>query len=58
MRNSFNLSVQYELEHFFDCVRNDRTPLVTGADGRAALEVATAAELSAKEGRIIDLPLA
>ena len=54
----FNPMLQYELEHFFDCVRNDKTPLVTGADGRAALEISLAAQRSAKEERIIALPLA
>jgi UDP-N-acetylglucosamine 3-dehydrogenase len=53
----FNPMLQYELEHFLDCVRNDKGPLVTGADGRAALEISLAAQRSAKEERIIALPL-
>lgn len=31
-----------ELEHFIDCVRNDKKPLVSGAEGREALAVALA----------------
>ena len=29
-----------ELDHFIDCIRDDQTPYVSGADGKAALEVA------------------
>jgi predicted dehydrogenase len=53
----FNSMLRYQLEHFFDCVRNDKAPLVTGADGRAALEISLAAQLSAKEERVVHLPL-
>ncbi len=31
-----------ELEHFIDCVANDKTPLVSGVEGRNALKVALA----------------
>ena len=31
-----------ELEHFIDCVREDKTPLITGVEGREALTVALA----------------
>jgi predicted dehydrogenase len=54
----FNPMLQYEIEHFLDCIRNDQQPLVTGADGRAALEISLAAQRSAKEERIVALPLA
>jgi predicted dehydrogenase len=50
-------SAKLEVEHFFDCVLNDKTPLVTGADGRRSLEVMLAAEQSIAEGRKIELPL-
>ena len=29
-----------ELEHFIDCIREDKTPIVTGIEGREALKVA------------------
>ena len=50
-------SVKLEVEHFFDCVLNDKTPLVTGEDGRRSLEVMLAAEKSIAEGKKINLPL-
>ncbi len=50
-------SAKLEIEHFFDCVLNDKTPLVTGSDGRRSLEVMLAAEKSIAEGVKIDLPL-
>lgn len=50
-------SAKLEVEHFFDCVLNDKTPLVTGEDGRRSLEVMLAAEKSIAEGVKIDLPL-
>ncbi|NOZ22427.1 MAG: Gfo/Idh/MocA family oxidoreductase [Planctomycetes bacterium] len=53
----FNPMLQYQLEHFLDCVRNDRDPLVTGIDGRAALEISLAAQQSAKSEQIVPLPL-
>lgn len=46
-----------EMVHFIDCVLNDRRPSVTEVDGRAALEIATAACRSAERGGPIDLPL-
>lgn len=50
-------SAKLEVEHFFDCVLNDKTPLVTGEDGRRSLEVMLAAEKSIAEGMKIELPL-
>jgi len=29
-----------EIEHFIDCLRENKTPLVSGQEGKAALEVA------------------
>ncbi len=43
-----------ELEHFIDCVRNKRQPLVTGEDGKRALEIALMLLRSAKEGTVIE----
>jgi predicted dehydrogenase len=50
-------SAKLEVEHFFECVCKDKTPLVTGDDGRRSLEVMLAAEKSVAEGRKVDLPL-
>jgi predicted dehydrogenase len=50
-------SVKLEVEHFLDSVRNDKTPCVTGEDGRQSLEVMLAAEKSIAEDKKINLPL-
>lgn len=34
-----NYGFPHECTHFVHCVMNDRTPLVTGEDGRTVLEV-------------------
>ncbi len=49
-------AAKLELEHFFDCVLNDKPPLITGEDGKRSLEVMLAAEKSIAEDRIISLP--
>ncbi len=47
----------YRRQHqeFIDAVRENRSPSVSGEDGRAAVEVAIAAYQSAAEGRVIHL---
>jgi len=44
--------LKLELMHFIDCVQNDREPLVSGEEGRHALEVALAAIESARTGKV------
>jgi len=46
-----------ELRHFCDCILNDKEPAVTGADGRAVVEIINAAYVSSWEGRKVKLPL-
>ncbi len=53
---AFNQGYPHELKHFIDCVRNDATPVSTGEDGRAVLEVMYAAYQSAGTGRKVPLP--
>ncbi len=53
---AFNQGYPQELAHFIDCVRTGKTPVVTGEDGRAVLEMIYAAYASAKEGKKITLP--
>lgn len=50
-------AAKLEVEHFFECVLQDKTPLVTGEDGRKSLEVMLAVEKSIAENRIVTLPL-
>jgi predicted dehydrogenase len=52
----WNYGFPQEMDHFIDCVANDKPPLVTGEDGRAVLEVLLAAYASAGSGRKISLP--
>jgi len=52
----WNYGFPQELAHFVQCVQNDETPLVTGEDGRAVLEVLLAAYESAGTGRKVILP--
>jgi len=53
---AWNYGFHAEMAHFVDCVQNDRTPLVTGEDGKAVLEVIFAAYESARTGRKVLLP--
>jgi predicted dehydrogenase len=50
-------AVKLEVEHFFECIMEDREPLVNGMDGRRSVEVMLAAEQSIAEDRIVALPL-
>ena len=52
----WNYGFVHELEHFVECVRQDRQPIVTGQDARAVLEVLFAAYESAGTGRKVALP--
>ncbi len=53
---AFNQGYPQELAHFIKCVREDLTPLVTGEDGRAVLEIIYAAYESARTGQKVALP--
>jgi myo-inositol 2-dehydrogenase/D-chiro-inositol 1-dehydrogenase len=52
---AFNQGYPQELRHFIECVREDKTPLVSGEDGRAVLEIIYAAYESAGLGRKVRL---
>ena len=54
----WNYGFPQEFQHFVDCVLHDRQPLVTGADGKAVLEILFAAYESAGAGRKVLLPSA
>jgi myo-inositol 2-dehydrogenase/D-chiro-inositol 1-dehydrogenase len=53
---AFNQGYPHELQHFVDCVRNNKEPLVTGEDGRVVMELLYAAYASAGQGKKIMLP--
>ncbi|MFN8432255.1 MAG: Gfo/Idh/MocA family oxidoreductase [Spirosomataceae bacterium] len=52
----WNYGFPQEFEHFVDCVKNDKEPLVTGHDGKTVLEVIMAAYESAGTGKKVLLP--
>ncbi len=52
----WNYGFPQEMQHFVDCVAQDRMPLVTGEDGRAVLEAIFAAYASAGTGKKITMP--
>ena len=47
--------LKLELMHFIDCVQNDREPVVSGEEGKHALEVALAAVESARTGKVCEI---
>jgi len=49
-------AIKLELEHFFDCISQNKSPLVSGEDGLRALEVVLAAEKSIVDAAVVDLP--
>lgn len=53
---AWNYGFHAEMAHFVDCVQNNKTPLVTGEDGRAVMEVLFAAYESARTGQKVALP--
>jgi myo-inositol 2-dehydrogenase/D-chiro-inositol 1-dehydrogenase len=46
-----------QVEDFAGAIRDDRAPVVTGYDGRAAVEMVEAADRSAASGQAVALPL-
>ena len=51
------VSYHTQVQDFIDAIREDRTPLVTGAAGRAAVEMVEATQLSSSAGSSVRLPL-
>lgn len=52
----YNQGYPHELKHFVQCVRTGSQPIVTGEDGRRALEIIHAAYASAGAGKKIEMP--
>lgn len=55
-RNRFRDAYIAEARHFVECILQDRDPLVTGHDGRKAVEAVLAATESVRSGRPVSLP--
>lgn len=53
---TWNYGFPQEFQHFVDCVKHDKEPLVTGEDGKAVLEIIFAAYESAGTGKKVMLP--
>jgi predicted dehydrogenase len=53
---AWNYGFPQEMAHFVDCVQNDKSPAVTGEDGRTVLAVIFAAYESARTGRKVPFP--
>jgi len=56
-RNRFRDAYIAEARHFVECILQNRDPLVTGHDGRKAVEAVLAANESIRSGRPVSLPL-
>ena len=54
-RNLFKDAYVAEMEHFIECVAEDKPPRVTGLDGLKAVEAVVAANQSIMQGRPVDL---
>jgi UDP-N-acetylglucosamine 3-dehydrogenase len=54
-RTVFQEPLKMELQHFVDCIVEKKKPIVTGEDGVAALEVATAAMESSAKNTAVQL---
>ncbi len=51
------VSYHTQVQDFIDAIREDRAPSVTGVEGRAAVELVEAAQLSSATGSSVRLPL-
>lgn len=51
----FQEAYRNEIKHFVECVRDQKTPAVTGEDGRVPILLAQAAKKSLAEGRAVRL---
>lgn len=54
-RHEWEEPLKIELQHFVDCVLNDREPIVSGIDGIKALSIAEAALKSAARGCVVKI---
>jgi len=48
-------TIIYSTQHFVDCIVNDKTPMVTGEDGRRVIEIIMACYKSAEKGITVQL---
>jgi predicted dehydrogenase len=48
-----NFTYREEMTHFFSCVENDMTPMITGEDGMNVLKVVDAINISSEMGQLV-----
>ena len=53
---SWSYGFPQEMAHFVDCIEKSQSPMLTGEDGRAVLELICAAYQSARTGQRVTLP--
>ncbi len=53
--NNFVNTFYYVIKHFIDCVREDKTPFVSGEEGRRLVEIMLAAYKSAQTGKVVNV---
>jgi predicted dehydrogenase len=49
----FGAAYTTQLEHFVECLKSGKPPVITTKDARAALQAGIAATISQREGRIV-----
>lgn len=54
-KNLYKESYRLEIEHFLECIREDKEPLTSGKDALPVLEILDAMYQSASEGREVEL---
>ncbi|MCW4006646.1 MAG: Gfo/Idh/MocA family oxidoreductase [Candidatus Bathyarchaeota archaeon] len=54
-RTAFKEPLKTELEHFAQCILENKQPIITGADGIKALQIAIAAQQSSEKNQAIKL---
>ncbi|HME55867.1 MAG TPA: Gfo/Idh/MocA family oxidoreductase [Candidatus Lokiarchaeia archaeon] len=53
--NNFVNTFYYVIKHFLDCIEEDKTPFVSGEEGRRLVEIMLAAYKSAEMGQVVDI---
>jgi UDP-N-acetylglucosamine 3-dehydrogenase len=53
--NNFVNTFYYVIKHFIDCVQQDKTPFVSGEEGRRLVEIMLAAYKSAETGKVVSV---
>lgn len=54
-RHLFREAYLTEMEHFVECIRDGKTPSVTGIDGMKSLEAVIAANRSIRTGQVVEI---